>query len=114
MASIYVCFSTGVWFNTPLSSSRCKLGKLAMSDSTSDMCVGSGMCLVECVCVLKVHNAAIIIYRLDTPPSLVWDHLKLPFPSQSHSQHHHPVYLLSTLLALVESLEVPIRISDNV
>ena len=85
-----------------------------MSDSMSYMCFGFGMCLVEGVCVLKVQNAVIIIYRFDTPPSLVWDHLKLPSPEQSHSQHHHPVYLLSTLLTLVGSLEVPIWISDHV
>ena len=50
-----------------------------MSDSMSDiMCVGFGMCLVQGVCVLEVQNAVIIIYRFDTPPSLAWDHLKLP------------------------------------
>ena len=64
--------------------------------------------------MLKVHNAAIIIYRFDTPPSLVWNNLKVPSPEQSHSQHHHPVYLLSTLLPLVGSPEVSIRISDHV
>ena len=85
-----------------------------MSDSISDMCVGLGMCLVQDVCVRKVHNAAIIIYRFDTPPPLVWDHLKLPSPEQSHSQHHHPVYLLSTLLTVVRSLKVHIGISDHV
>ena len=60
------------------------------------------------VCVLKVRNAIIIICRFDKW-HLTWDPLKLPSPGQSYSHHHHPVQLMSTLLTLLGSLEIPIR-----
>ena len=73
-----------------------KLGSnvvMGISDSMS-VCMG--------VYILKVHNVIIVIYRFDKPPSLVRDHLNLPSSEQSHSQHHHPVYFLSSLLILVK------------
>ena len=39
---------------------------LTMSDSVSDMCVGFGTCLAKGVCVVKVHNAIIVIYLFDS------------------------------------------------
>ena len=50
------------------------------------VCVCMGVCVPK-----KAQNATIMTYRFDTLPSLVWDQLKLSFPEQPHSQHHHPV-----------------------
>ena len=72
-----ICCSTVDWFNSPLSSfvyfTFVRLSALRLS-----------------VYGTRYATFQFIKYRFDTPPSLVWDYLKLPSPGQPQPQHCYP------------------------